>query len=147
MQKTSKGFAAQPFGRSNFKGSTFSHVWRGWKASGWLARCHTWRWKKTLCNRSSNERRTPKENEELAESVSILVKSLHFSFIAMKRWKFQIHCDECDEILKERKMIILIVSKHELEHSILYITNFDNYKPTLVAISITNMSIHHFQKI
>ena len=37
---------------------------------------------------------------------------------------FNIHCDEsdeCDEIVKERKMIILIVFKHELNHNILYI--------------------------
>lgn len=36
--------------------------------------------------------------------ATILAKSLHFSFIAMKRWKFQDHCDEsdeCDEITKE----------------------------------------------
>ena len=83
MQKTSKGFAAQPFGRSNFKGSTFSHVWRGWKASGWLARGHTWRWKKTLCNRSSNERRTPRENEEIAESVNPSRKYTIYCHVSM----------------------------------------------------------------
>ena len=48
---------------------------------------------------------------------NILVKLLHFLFIAMKRWKFQNHCDEsdeCDEISKEGKVIIWVVFKHEL---------------------------------
>ena len=27
----------------------------------------------------------------------ILANSLHFFFTAMKRWKFQNHCDHCDE--------------------------------------------------
>ena len=41
---------------------------------------------------------------------TILVKSLHFSFIAMKQWKFQNHCDEnneSNEIAKEKNLIIM----------------------------------------
>ena len=45
-----------------------------------------------------------------AQVNTILVKSLHFSFIAMKQWKFQNHCNEnneSNEIAKEKKLIII----------------------------------------
>ena len=47
--------------------------------------------------------------------LTILAKSLHFSFIAMKRWKFQDHCDEsdeCDEITKENFFDLLLFFLH-----------------------------------
>ena len=52
--------------------------------------------------------------------MSILVKLLHFSFIAMKRWKFQYHCDESDEIAKEKYVKIVgknLEKKFDLEKS------------------------------
>ena len=73
---------------------------------------------------------------ELKTLQNILAKALHFSFIAMKR-KFQIHCDEskeCDEMVKESKIVILIVFKHELKHHILYFKFWLLKKPTLEAI-------------
>ena len=42
--------------------------------------------------------------------VIILVKSLHFSVIVMKRWKSQNHCNESNEIVKEK--YIKIVSQN-----------------------------------
>ena len=38
---------------------------------------------------------------------TILIKSLLFSFIAMKWWKSQNHCDESDEIEKEKYVKIV----------------------------------------
>ena len=50
----------------------------------------------------------------------IVDKSSHFSFLAKKRRKFQIPREECEEIAKEKKLKIILVSKLQLKLIILY---------------------------
>ena len=80
----------------------------------------------------------------------ILVNSLPFSFIAMKRWKFQNHCDESDEIamkLRKKEMIILIDPKGiKLKYLILYF-KFYSHKLSAKAILIIYMTTLHFESI
>ena len=52
--------------------------------------------------------------------INIVGKSLHFSFFAKKRRKFQNLCKESKEIAKEKKMKILTVFMLELKDLIIY---------------------------